>query len=571
MRLWCIFCLILLLPSTMVTLPHQGRLSDSLLGRCQEDPTPDHPGTGPGDNCSVEVGKGLGENALTVKETINSHPSTLHLPGDTPCFGRIPSHGEVIEDMFSALREGWGQESDLRKEDLTRFGICSHSDGAPVPALSTLAEEAKKEKHGLHVWHPTKELMEGEVEGWGLVLTFHLPRPPLSNIKPILLLAFRNPRTGALGAITFTSHSLQPYKQTVCISEGTQFLILTGKQPEGKSQLKWRFNVDTKTPETGQKLSELRGILIGDGTRSDVSVIPLVLFSTNRGTDERVTEKLSPSPAPSGTYTFLCELQKFLSDVVPPQTQSQPWAASVPLYSLDSLPPLSLGVSSSETLLARLLNSSAPTLFSFPTQGSVLQGHRGELSLQPALLEVLRQRLEEVLVQMRVEEVGKAGMDRLRRLQELSVLPKEGEEAPAGVGSPSETQYRALLLLKALQTVVGAWDVERGQRATRAGQKGPGNLHLCRLHSLTVSLEKYLLSPPEATIYNCQGVCSFPLTNGNNHAILLNSQIQSGLALERSPCCVPVDYEDLKVVELDEHGTNICYKPNMVAKECGCR
>lgn len=143
----------------------------------------------------------------------------------------------------------------------------------------------------------------------------------------------------------------------------------------------------------------------------------------------RVTEKLSPSPAPSGTYTFLCELQKFLSDVMPPQTQSQPWAASVPLYSLDSLPPLSLGVLSSETLLARLLNSSAPTLFSFPTQGSVLQGHHGELSLQPALLEVLRQRLEEVVVQMRTEEVG-----RDERAVEASgtVLPKEGEEPPAG-------------------------------------------------------------------------------------------------------------------------------------------
>ncbi|CAB1324351.1 unnamed protein product [Coregonus sp. 'balchen'] len=409
------------------------------------------------------------------------------------------------------------------------------------------------------------ELMEGEVEGGGLVLTLHLPRPPLSKIKPILLLAFRNPRTGALGAITFTSHSLQPYKQ------GTQFLILTGKQSEGESHLKWRFNVDTKTPDTGQKLSELRGILIGEGTRSDVSVIPLVLFSMDRGTDERVTENQSPSPAPSGTYTFLCELQKFLSDILPPPTQSQLWAASVPLYSLHSLPPLSLGVSSSETLLARLLNSSAPTLFSFPTQGSVLQGHQGELSLQPALLEVLRQRLEEVVVQMRAEEVGRAGMDRLRRLQELSVLPKEGEEPPAGVGSPSEMQYRALLLLKALQTVVGAWDVERGQRATRAGQEGPGNGHLCRLHTLTVSLEKYLLSPPEATIYNCQGVCSFPLTNGNNHAFLLNSQVQSGLALERTPCCVPVDYEDLKVVELDEHGTKISFKPDMVAKECGCR
>lgn len=140
-----------------------------------------------------------------------------------------------------------------------------------------------------------------------------------------------------------------------------------------------------------------------------------------------------------------------------------------------------------------------------------------------------------------------------------------------GVVSSRKTQYRALILLKALQTVLRAWEVERAQRAARADKEGPGKAHLCRLHSLTVSLEKYFLDPPTATINNCQGVCGFPLTNGNNHAILLNSQIQGGKTLERSPCCVPVDYGDLQVVALDQEETKIAIRPNMVAKECGCR
>lgn len=140
-----------------------------------------------------------------------------------------------------------------------------------------------------------------------------------------------------------------------------------------------------------------------------------------------------------------------------------------------------------------------------------------------------------------------------------------------GPGNPRETQYRAFLLLKALQTVARAFEVERGQRAARGGQDGPGRGLPCRLYSLTVSLERYLVGPTTATINNCHGVCGFPLINGNNHAILLNSQIQSGMALERSLCCVPVDYEDLEVAELNEEGTTISIKPNMVAKECGCR
>ena len=124
----------------------------------------------------------------------------------------------------------------------------------------------------------------------------------------------------------------------------------------------------------------------------------------------------------------------------------------------------------------------------------------------------------------------------------------------------------------ALQTVAQAYEVQRGQRAARAGQdSGRAGGNICGLQSLTVSLDMYLVGPTSADIHNCYGVCGFPLHNGNNHAVLLNNQIQSGAVLDRSLCCVPVTYEDLQVVELNEDGTYLSVKPNMVAKECGCR
>ena len=124
----------------------------------------------------------------------------------------------------------------------------------------------------------------------------------------------------------------------------------------------------------------------------------------------------------------------------------------------------------------------------------------------------------------------------------------------------------------ALQTVAQAYEVQRGLRAARAGQdSGRTGDNICGLQSLIVSLDMYLVGPNRAAINNCHGVCGFPLHNGNNHAVLLNDQIQRGVVLDRSLCCVPVTYEDLQVVELNKDGTYLSVKPNMVAKECGCR
>lgn len=137
--------------------------------------------------------------------------------------------------------------------------------------------------------------------------------------------------------------------------------------------------------------------------------------------------------------------------------------------------------------------------------------------------------------------------------------------------SPGESQYRAFLLVKALQTVLQAYKLRVGLRTTRAETTTPGRASVCGLRSLTVSLEKYLVGPNTAVINNCRGSCAFPLVNTINHAVLLNSHIEGGNSDERAPCCVPVAYEALEVVDLNEDGAFLSVKPDVIAKECGCR
>ena len=118
--------------------------------------------------------------------------------------------------------------------------------------------------------------------------------------------------------------------------------------------------------------------------------------------------------------------------------------------------------------------------------------------------------------------------------------------------------------------------LKRGQRTARAGPSSPGGANICGLRSLTVSLERHLLAPNTANIDNCQGTCSVPLVNPTNHAVLLNSHIESERAASRSaderpPCCVPVAYEALEVVDFNEDLTQVRPFENVVVKECGCR
>lgn len=170
--------------------------------------------------------------------------------------------------------------------------------------------------------------------------------------------------------------------------------------------------------------------------------MPLLLFSGETGSDTRFSidadfsfgsfagslseafSLLSPRVA-SQTSSFLCELKHFLAGVTP---HSHPESPLLQLSSLQSLPPLTLGRSTSEATLAALIHSPSLTVLSFGGCCSSSQVHRGELALPPPLSEELRQKLEQTVAHIMEdirEEVGDEAIRRLGRLVELSAFLRE--------------------------------------------------------------------------------------------------------------------------------------------------
>ncbi|XP_075341290.1 muellerian-inhibiting factor [Odontesthes bonariensis] len=469
-------------------------------------------------------------------------------PRNAPCF---------VDDVVAALREAAGNDGDLADSSLSLFGVCRASDNSSRLLLSRLAEALRRNRRaGLEVLHPAAVLVsEQDDERGAIAVTFDLPRSPLLKLNPVLLFTFESPLTGGDLDVALTGQTLQPHTQSVCLSQGTQHILLTGKPSGDSDEQKWTISIEAKSPNMRQNLKD---VLIGGKSGSNIPITPLLLFSGETGPETR--------PAQGSSQTsFLCELRRFLENVLPQDHIKLPL---LPMDSLQSLPPLALGLSSSETMLAGIINSSAPTIFSFTSWGSKSPVQHGQLALSPALLEELGQRLEQSEMQI-LEFISEANVDprateRLGRLKELSAFQRK--ETAAG-----ESQYCAFLLLKALQTVAHAYNMQRKLRPTRAGLDSPSGSNICGLRSLTVSFEKLLLGPQTANINNCQGSCAFPLTNGNNHAVLLNSHVESGNANERAPCCVPVAYDPLEVVDWNAEESFLSIKPDMIVKECGCR
>ena len=151
---------------------------------------------------------------------------------------------------------------------------------------------------------------------------------------------------------------------------------------------------------------------------------------------EAVPPGTDPFSSPADSLSFLWELQAFLGVVFPLLPAEAAGTSSVQLRSLQCLPPLALGPSSSETLLVGLLNSSSPTVFSFPSPRSVLlrPSRGGELALPPRLAEELRRKLETLGQQVEAllgeVEVEQRAVRSLERLKALSAFPRE--ERPAG-------------------------------------------------------------------------------------------------------------------------------------------
>ncbi|XP_024114953.1 muellerian-inhibiting factor isoform X1 [Oryzias melastigma] len=457
------------------------------------------------------------------------------------------------EDAVAALREALQPDGALSNSSLALFGACTAPERSSGSAFSLLSEELRRPGGGLDVLRPAA--VSAAQEQGGVTLTFDPPSSPLLELKPVLLLAFgRPPALGGL-EVTFSSRSLQPQTQSACFSEGTVFVLLVGGA-SGGSPLRWRLSAESKSTELNQNLVDA---LVGESPGGPVGVAPLLLFPA--GTSN---SRLPPSGSSSSAVhtSFLCELRRFLEGVEPRRHSRPPLLR---LDSVQSLPPLPLGRSSSEVLLAALINSSAPTVFYFNNWSSGSQDRRGALRLSPALWAELQLRLEQnqMLILDLAEEDGVSPRTRARleRLKDLSA--SQQTEA-------AEHHFCSFLLLKALQTVAQAHDLRRRLRSARAGPEGSPADGACRLRSLTVSFEKLFLSPQSANINNCRGACSFPLTNGNNHAVLLTSHAESA-AGERAPCCVPVAYDPLEVVDWNDEGSFLSIKPDMIARECGCR
>uniref|UniRef100_A0A3B5LKZ3 Anti-Mullerian hormone n=1 Tax=Xiphophorus couchianus TaxID=32473 RepID=A0A3B5LKZ3_9TELE len=469
------------------------------------------------------------------------HASAAHR--DAPCF---------VDDLVAALHNATGKDGELLASSPASFGICSESDSSSRLILLFLS--------CLHVFSPLV-LVSDEDDQESIMVTFDLPQSQLLKLKPVLVLAFKSPLTDGELDVIFSSQSLQPNTQSACISGRTLYILLTGKSSEGNVEQKWNISVQAKSPGTRQSLKD---VLIGGKSGSDVRLTPLLLFSAETGTDTRSGSSTASSQTIS--LSFLCELRRFLDAGLPHQ-HAEPLLLR--LDSLQSLPPLALGLSTSETLLAEIINSSAPTIFSFSSWSSSFPVRPGQLALSPALLGELGQRLEMNERQMR--ELIRQGMvpqrasEKLERLKQLSAFQKQDLSAEG-------SQYCAFLLLKALQMVTRAYSIQRKLRAARAGPSTRGPT--CGLGSLTVFLTDLvsgLLGPQSTDLNNCRGSCAIPLNNINNHAVLLTYHIERGNVNERGPCCVPLAYDPLEVIVLNDEGSFLTSKPDMVAKECGCR
>nr|XP_061790610.1 growth/differentiation factor 15-like [Nerophis lumbriciformis] len=487
---------------------------------------------------------GLQEATMTGERSLTplmfSTPATYVPRSTTACF---------LEDVLAAMREALGVGGQMMPG---AFGTCAASGNLVV--LMDLAKDAtKRTGGGLELLHSTEvSLVVEEKDQEALMLDFGFPQSPLLQRKPLLLLTLEHPvNRGDLDQITFTSQSLYPNTQAVCLSEGMQYILLTGQG--ATADLRWKLSIETKSLNMKKRIKEL---LSGGSTQSS-SVTPVLLFPRE---DIRYSF-VPPSTLSSRSISFLCELRRFLSGVLP---QNRPDSPPLRLDSLQAPPPVTLGPSSSESVLAELINSSAPTVFSFT--GSTYHVHRGELAMPPGLIDELRQSLELNMAQvtevLRDKGDSQRSITRLQRLWELCAFSKLNPVS-------GESQYSAFLLLKALKMV--SREVLPKPRATRAQPDPSTQKDACRLKSLTVSLQSFLVGPNTANINNCHGLCTFPMVNTKDHAVLLNSHIENGNTQERAPCCVPVAYESLEVVDLDQHGTHLYKHPDMVATKCECR
>uniref|UniRef100_W5MFA6 Anti-Mullerian hormone n=1 Tax=Lepisosteus oculatus TaxID=7918 RepID=W5MFA6_LEPOC len=507
---------------------------------------------------------------------------------------------------LSAVRQIWGEGGRAEEERVSaQFGICPPGGATSggllkaVSALAALPAPRGRDADGLPALSPTKARWEElEERGRGrLTLHFTLPppqRPLLPQTMPLLLFSPRGPPVseGEALRVSFTAHTLHPHTQTVCVSVDTQFVALIGGQAAGHAHGHLVFQVTIETHRAGDG-KELQGFLLGEDKERNTTQNPVLLLLPPVGQGETVAEspesltgnnrvrpEPSPAPGPAGdsdTFLFLNQLQDFLREALPssrvsapePSPGGPPGTRSSALDGLRSPPRAPLGVSASPSAHIRTLERGKFSRTHLPGEvcsRNVIDPYRASrLSSIGCLLEGGGRRPHTA------RRSGMIQAEEQQRRCRVTQVPGQNTVLPADTGR----QYRALLLVVALRTVLTFWDQQgEAERQRRSESQGDGR---CRLHPLEVDLRMFrgLTFPSAISIGNCQGACRAPLLPqdglANNHALLLVRLQEEGLPLARPPCCVPVRYEERQVVEISNHQTLVSSRPEMAAVQCGCR
>ncbi|XP_035699758.1 bone morphogenetic protein 2-like [Branchiostoma floridae] len=128
------------------------------------------------------------------------------------------------------------------------------------------------------------------------------------------------------------------------------------------------------------------------------------------------------------------------------------------------------------------------------------------------------------------------------------------------------------------------WLAYRGRKQSRhndTGSEGRGRRQVgeCHRHDYhgvfdDIILPEFILQPPRFNAYRCGSACTRPFPthmNATNHAMLMSLLHERTPHEVPAPCCVPLAYSAISVME--QHGDNIVVKPypNMRVETCGCR
>ncbi|MBN3300192.1 bone morphogenetic protein 10 [Amia ocellicauda] len=160
------------------------------------------------------------------------------------------------------------------------------------------------------------------------------------------------------------------------------------------------------------------------------------------------------------------------------------------------------------------------------------------------------------------EMIGHEQMPELENL-ETSLNGLEGQDSD-GPNEESLMQMRSNLIY---------------DTASRIRRNAKGN-H-CKKTSFYVEFkdigwDKWILAPPGYEAYECNGVCSYPMTEHvtpTKHAIIQTLVHTTSPQKVSRACCVPTKLDPISLLYLDDTGV-VTYKykyEGMVVAECGCR